>query len=55
MKIAIYQTSPVPLRKLLLPISESGISAGFPSPADDYLDNGIDLNRELRNFKNKDP
>lgn len=24
-----------------------GISAGFPSPANDYLDNAIDLNKEL--------
>jgi DNA polymerase V len=25
----------------------TGISAGFPSPADDYMEPGIDLNREL--------
>jgi DNA polymerase V len=25
----------------------NGISAGFPSPADDFLDSGIDLNQEL--------
>lgn len=30
-----------------LPIVESGISAGFPSPADDFLDISIDLNKEL--------
>lgn len=30
-----------------LPMSESGISAGFPSPADDYMDLSLDLNREL--------
>lgn len=30
-----------------LPFVESGISAGFPSPADDFLNNAIDLNKEL--------
>lgn len=30
-----------------LPFSEAGIAAGFPSPADDYIDLTIDLNREL--------
>lgn len=30
-----------------LPFIEDGISAGFPSPASDFLDNSIDLNREL--------
>ncbi len=33
--------------KLDLPIVENGISAGFPSPADDFLDLSIDLNKEL--------
>lgn len=32
---------------LPLPYQESGVSAGFPSPALDYLDLTIDLNREL--------
>lgn len=32
---------------LNLPFVESGISAGFPSPADDFLDISIDLNKEL--------
>jgi DNA polymerase V len=32
---------------LELPFSKDGISAGFPSPADDFLDAGIDLNKEL--------
>jgi DNA polymerase V len=31
---------------------ETGISAGFPSPADDFLDASIDLNKAL--IKNKD-
>ena len=30
-----------------LPYIPSGISAGFPSPADDFLDLSIDLNQEL--------
>ena len=30
-----------------LPLVDSGISAGFPSPADDFLDISIDLNKEL--------
>lgn len=31
----------------LLPFVNEGISAGFPSPADDFLDVSIDLNQEL--------
>ena len=30
-----------------LPIVNGGISAGFPSPADDFLDLSIDLNKEF--------
>ncbi|MCQ2272650.1 MAG: translesion error-prone DNA polymerase V autoproteolytic subunit [Bacteroidales bacterium] len=33
--------------ELSLPFMENTISAGFPSPAEDYLENGIDLNKEL--------
>ncbi len=33
--------------KLELPYVEEGISAGFPSPADDFLDANIDLNTYL--------
>lgn len=33
--------------KLKIPITQTSISAGFPSPADDFLDNAIDLNKEL--------
>lgn len=30
-----------------LPLVEGGISAGFPSPAQDYIDLSLDLNKEL--------
>ena len=32
---------------LPLPFVDSGISAGFPSPAEDYIDLALDLNDEL--------
>ena len=32
---------------LPLPYAEEGIKAGFPSPAQDYMDIAIDLNKEL--------
>ncbi len=38
---AVYDTL------LALPLAEEGISAGFPSPAEDFLDISIDLNKEL--------
>jgi len=49
----IHQTSSLEIytsqtsSELELPFVEQGISAGFPSPADDFLDNSIDLNKEL--------
>lgn len=33
--------------RLELPLFQTGISAGFPSPADDYIEGRIDLNVEL--------
>lgn len=30
--------------KSLLPLAESGVSAGFPSPAEDYIQESLDLN-----------
>ncbi|MDD6210756.1 MAG: translesion error-prone DNA polymerase V autoproteolytic subunit [Bacteroidales bacterium] len=32
---------------LQLPLAEEGIAAGFPSPAESYMELSIDLNREL--------
>lgn len=32
---------------LPLPFADSGIRAGFPSPAQDYVDRSLDFNREL--------
>ena len=32
---------------VLIPLAEYYIQAGFPSPADDYLEHGINLNAEL--------
>jgi DNA polymerase V len=32
---------------LSLPLADGGIKAGFPSPAQDFLDQAIDLNKEL--------
>jgi len=36
-----------PSRKLQLPLYASRLRAGFPSPADDYIEEKIDLNRYL--------
>lgn len=42
---------PVPLREaplsLLCPLAGEAVAAGFPSPADDYVEASIDLNIEL--------
>ena len=40
------------LHNLILPLSSCGISAGFPSPADDHLEDVIDLNHQL--IRNKE-
>tara|TARA_Y100001968_G_scaffold250123_1_gene235120 strand:- start:18 stop:458 length:441 start_codon:yes stop_codon:yes gene_type:complete len=33
--------------KLLIPIAKETVSAGFPSPAEEYIEPGIDLNEQL--------
>lgn len=41
---------PIPFVKrtsLKLPLVSASVEAGFPSPADDHLERGIDLNEEL--------
>lgn len=35
------------MSSVVLPVAEGGICAGFPSPAQDYIEGGIDLNLEL--------
>lgn len=35
------------MKKLSLPLFMHSIAAGFPSPADDYLENTLDLNTHL--------
>ena len=34
-------------RRLVRPLFACGVAAGFPSPADDYIDRGLDLNELL--------
>ena len=41
----IHPSDPQSIQKI--PLMESAVKAGFPSPADDYLQNKIDLNQEL--------
>ena len=45
MKIDIYLA--VRSTKLELPYADGGIQAGFPSPAQDYIAESLDLNSEL--------
>ncbi|MCD7941619.1 MAG: translesion error-prone DNA polymerase V autoproteolytic subunit [Bacteroides intestinalis] len=35
------------LSEQLLPFADEGISAGFPNPAQDYMEMALDLNKEL--------
>ncbi len=38
---------PVLDSKVRIPLIKEGVSAGFPSPAIDFMENSIDLNKEL--------
>ena len=42
-----YSSSKKVLPTLLIPLVKETVSAGFPSPADDHIELGIDLNRYL--------
>lgn len=44
-EISIYKADAA--TSVYLPLVDGGISAGFPSPAQDYIDLSIDLNKEL--------
>ena len=44
-KLEIYK--PSTLTKVELPLVEATVSAGFPSPADDYVEARLDLNKKL--------
>ncbi|RRJ84005.1 LexA family protein [Aestuariirhabdus litorea] len=46
MKIAITKACTAP-STLSLPLLSHGVAAGFPSPADDYIDRPLDLNEHL--------
>ncbi len=46
-KIVIYSTRPKSRSGLLIPLVWSKIRAGFPSPAEDYVESGLDLNEFL--------
>jgi DNA polymerase V len=47
MKIGIPYQADMQAEPLLLPLFQSVVPAGFPSPADDYLDKKLDLNEYL--------
>lgn len=44
-EISIYKADDA--TSVSLPLVDGGISAGFPSPAQDYIDLSLDLNKEL--------
>ena len=49
--VKIKFINPVINISIQLPLVEATVSAGFPSPADDYSESRLDLNKELINNK----
>ncbi len=50
MNTTVTLNRPFPLKNLtsrLIPLSSGSVPAGFPSPADDYVEKSIDLNEQL--------
>ena len=45
--IKVLRPSDLNLKKVKIPLLSDSISAGFPSPADDYTEENIDLNEHL--------
>ncbi|MBS0350642.1 MAG: translesion error-prone DNA polymerase V autoproteolytic subunit [Proteobacteria bacterium] len=39
--------TPITIQSIVLPLYSSSVSAGFPSPAEDYIEKGLDLNEFL--------
>lgn len=46
-EVAVRLFSASTVKALELPLADGGIRAGFPSPAQDFVDLSIDLNKEL--------
>ena len=47
-KVVVRSISPADTaKKLELPLAEASCPAGFPSPADDYIEDRLDLNEQL--------
>ncbi len=46
-KIKLDFFKPLSKKTIELPLVEATVSAGFPSPADDYSESRLDLNKEL--------
>ena len=45
--MSMHPITPIRRKKMNLPYFESRVQAGFPSPAEDYLEKRLDLNEKL--------